>query len=78
MHGTTPSLSHIMNSKFKKLGKYILELKKHKENLLKILLVQHTKLKPHSFNGAGITTNIGIPITLGLSDAKIENRKAKK
>ena len=41
--GTIPYLSHIMNStKFKKPGKYTLELKKHKESFLKNLLVHHT------------------------------------
>ena len=52
--GTTPSLSHLVTTtNFKKLGKYILELQKHRECLLKDLLVYHPtreqQLIMHSF-----------------------------
>ena len=81
--GTTLSLSHLMNLKnFKKLGKYILELKKHRENLLKDFLVylptHEQQLITHSFKRKAMTTNIGIPATLRFSHAEVENQRVKK
>ena len=64
-----------------KLGKHILELKKHRENLLKDLLVYHPihDQQPitHYFQGIGMTTNIDMPTTLGFSHTEAENQRAK-
>ena len=54
--------------------KYILELKKYKESLLKSLLIHQTQpethVLTHSFYGTGMTINSSIHATLGLSHAK--------
>ena len=81
--GPSPTLSKLLDTlDIKKLGKYILELKQHREN--KLQNVNHSLSNIHQhvtneiFQGQGETMNVDTPAPLGLSVAKAENQRTTK